>query len=91
MSNDKPTWVTISPASLTGAIADDYAAYKAAYAAMKAHRETFEASLRTVIACPKGQRVAINYNFGKLSVAFVADDAKPASGKGAVSLASLAR
>jgi hypothetical protein len=91
MSDNKANWLTIDPTTLPAIIQEDYAQYKAQYAVAKATRETFENALRKAVKAPAGQRLAVNYNFGKLSVAFVTDDAKPASGKGAVSFASLTR
>lgn len=88
---DKANWLTIDPSSLPAVIAEDYRLYKAQYAIAKQARETFEAALRKAVAAPAGQRLAVNYNFGKLSVAFVTDDAKPTSVKGSVSFATLTR
>lgn len=88
---DKANWLTIDPSTLPTAIAKQYANYKSSYAEMKAERVAFEDALRACVAAPAGQRLAVNYNFGKLSVAFVTDDAKPASAKGSVSFASLSR
>ena len=81
-------WQTIDTDTLPVPIAKQYANYKEAYAEMKAERLAFEDAVRKLIACPTGKRVVFGYNFGKLSVALVADDAKPATAKGAVSLAS---
>lgn len=88
---DKANWLSIDPSTLPVAIAKQYANYKSSYAEMKAERVAFEDALRASVAAPAGQRLAVNYNFGKLSVAFVPDDAKPASRSGAVSFATLAR
>jgi hypothetical protein len=89
--SDKANWMMIDPSTLPAIIQEDYRQYKDAYAVAKRQREVFENALRKAVAAPQGQRLAVNYNFGKLSVAFVTDDAKPASGKGAVSFASLTR
>jgi hypothetical protein len=88
---DKANWLTIDPSTLPAIIQEDYRQYKAQYAIAKQARETFENALRKAVAAPAGQRLAVNYNFGKLSVAFVADDAKATTSKGSVSFASLAR
>lgn len=84
-------WLTIDPASLSIPQQKQYARYKAAYAEMKAEREAFEADVRAAANLPAGQRLAIGYNFGKLSFAVVADDAKPAPAKGSLSLSDFLR
>lgn len=88
---DKANWLTIDPTTLPAIIQEDYRQYKDAYTIAKRQRETFETALRKAVSAPAGQRLAVNYNFGKLSVAFVADDAKAASSKGAVAFATLTR
>lgn len=82
-------WQTIDITTLPTAIAKQYANYKSAYAEMKAEREAFETALRDVLPTPAGQRLVFGYNFGKLSIAIVADDAKPKAASSAISLASL--
>ena len=86
-------WQVVNVDSLPTTIREHYDAYKAAYAAMKAARETFEVSMRTALmsATPKGKRLAIAYNFGKLSVAMVDDDRKPAATSKSISLSDLVR
>lgn len=89
--SDKANWLTIDPTTLPAIIQEDYRQYKDAYAAAKAKREVFENALRKAVKAPAGQRLAVNYNFGKLSVAFVPDDTAPRSAKGSVSFATLTR
>ncbi len=87
------TWQNIDPASLPEDLAKHYAAYKAAYAEMKSARETFEEEMREALRSqtPRGKRIVFGYNFGKLSIACVEDDAKPASTASATSFANLLR
>lgn len=83
------TWTQIDTDSLPAPIAKQYANYKSAYAEMKAERKAFEDAITAQLAIPTGKRAVFGYNFGKLSIAIVADDAKPKSASSAVSLASL--
>lgn len=41
---------------------------------------------RELAPIPDGKRLVFGYNFGKLSVALVDDDAKPSTAKGTTSL-----
>ena len=82
MAKEKRTdavWVEIDPASLNPDQAQAYAAYKEAYRVMKANRVGFEASMSRGV--PEGQRMIFGYNFGKLSVAVVAEDRKEAKAR----------
>lgn len=88
-STSTATWTQIDTASLPTPIAKQYANYKSAYAEMKAERLAFENAVTAMLSIPTGKRAIFGYNFGKLSVAIVADDAKPKSASSAVSLASL--
>lgn len=88
MADVKATWHEIDPATLQPAVAKAYQAYKASYAEMKKSREAFEALMRSSVELPKGQRLAVAYNFGKLSVASVEDTERKTAGKKAVSLAN---
>lgn len=90
MSDTKPNWLSLDPTTLPEIIQEDYRLYKAQYALAKQARETFEAALRKAVSALAGQRLAVNYNFGKLSVAFVPDEARAAP-KGTVSFATLRR
>jgi len=85
------TWTQIDTDSLPTPIAKQYANYKSAYVEMKAERKAFEDALIGVLSIPKGKRAVFGYNFGKLSIAIVADDTKPTKVSSAVSLASLIR
>lgn len=92
MTNDtKANWQVIGIETLPTAIRNAYDSYKEAYKLMKAERDAFEAALRSAVPAPVGKRLAIAYNFGKLSVAVVDDTTKPATAKGSVSLADLIR
>lgn len=79
----KPTstlnWQTIDPATLSVPIQKQYARYKDAYREMKAERDAFETALRAEAPAPAGMKLAIGYNFGKLSVAVAPDDGKSAT------------
>lgn len=92
MANDKASWQTVNVDTLPTDIRDAYDGYKSAYTTMKEARDVFEAALRKALAdhTPKGKRIAIAYNFGKLSVAIVDDTAK-STAKGSVSLADIAK
>lgn len=90
-STSTATWQTIDPATLPTPIAKQYDRYKEAYREMKAERESFETAIREMAPVPAGKRLVIAYNFGKLSVAVVDDDTKPAVTKGAASLSDFLR
>lgn len=81
-------WQTIDPATLPAAVSKQYANYKSAYAEMKAERIAFEEAMRELAPAPTGKRLVFGYNFGKLSVALVDDDAKPAKPANATSLSA---
>lgn len=81
-------WQTIDPTSLPAPIAKQYARYKEAYVEMKAERNAFEQAMRDLAPATPGKRLVFGYNYGKLSVALVDDDAKPTSAKGALSLSA---
>lgn len=82
------TWQTLDPATLSVPIQKQYERYKTAYREMKAERDAFEEALRASAGVPDGMKLAIGYNFGKLSVALAPDDAKPAPAKGSLSLSA---
>lgn len=71
-------WHEIDPSTLTNTIASAYADYKRIYADMKAARLQFEEGMQIAAGLPEGKRLVFGYNFGKLSVAIVDDDRKPA-------------
>jgi len=92
----KPTktdavWHTLDTDALPPPILSKYDAYKEAYKAMKAERLEFETALAKAIDPPKGKRVIFGYNFGKLSVAVVDDDAKAKAKPATTTLADLVR
>ena len=93
MANDKASWQNVNVETLPTDIREAYDAYKAVYASMKEARDTFEIALRTALRehTPKGKRLAIAYNFGKLSVAMVDDDRKVAASPKSISLSDLIR
>ena len=70
-------WVEINVETLTDGCARLYREYKENYIVMKASRTAFEEAMAAKAALPEGKRMVFGYNFGKLSVAIVADDRKP--------------
>ena len=76
--NTDAVWSEINPDTLPSAIGEAYALYKEMYREMKAQRTAFETMLANAASVPEGKRVVFGYNFGKLSVAIVDDDRKPA-------------
>lgn len=88
-SSSPAVWTQIDTNTLPTPIAMQYANYKSAYVEMKAERKAFEDALSALLAIPAGKRAVFGYNFGKLSIAIVADDAKPKSSSSAVSIESL--
>jgi hypothetical protein len=78
MAKTDAIWTELNPASLPTEIANAYIEYKAAYKLMKDQRVAFETSLADAASLPEGKRMVFGYNFGKLSVAIVDDDRKPA-------------
>lgn len=84
----KANWQTIDPASLSVPIQKQFERYRIAYREMKAERDAFETAVREQAALPTGKKLAIGYNFGKLSFAVVDDDAKPAKTSGSLSLSA---
>lgn len=78
-------WIEIDPNTLSGEQGEAYARYKDYYRAMKTQRQVFEASMSVGVA--EGKRMIFGYNFGKLSVAIVADDRKSKTAKVKLSLA----
>jgi len=77
-------WTEIDPTTLPTEQMQKYVEYKRAYTAMKAARLAFEDSFAP--AAPAGKRFVFGYNFGKLSMAIVDDDRKPAQPKATLSL-----
>lgn len=83
------TWTQIDTDTLPTPLAKQYANYKSAYSEMKAERKAFEDALVGMLAVPAGKRAVFGYNFGKLSIAIVDDDAKAKPSTSAVPLSSL--
>lgn len=81
-------WVELDPTTLPANLSAAYAEYKEAYKFMKAQREAFEQAMADAASVPAGKRMVFGYNFGKLSVAIVADDRKAKPGKSAQTLAA---
>ena len=77
-ANSDATWIELNPDTLPEGVAANYARYKELYREMKIVRGTFEESLAQAASIPAGKRMIFGYNFGKLSVAIVDDDRKPA-------------
>ena len=77
-ANSDATWIELNVDTLAAPIAQAYGEYKEMYRAMKAQRTEFETMLSAQASLPEGKRVIFGYNFGKLSVAIVDDDRKPA-------------
>jgi hypothetical protein len=75
------TWIEMDVATLDHNTQTQYQMYKQAYADMKAQRQKFEDMMQTDAGLPEGKRMVFGYNFGKLSVAIVDDDRKPAKAK----------
>lgn len=78
MAKTDAVWTEINPDTLPTEINAAYARYKEMYREMKAQRTEFENSLSSAANVPEGKRLVFGYNFGKLSVAIVDDDRKPA-------------
>ena len=76
--DNSAVWSEINPDTLPIEIAQAYALYKEMYREMKAQRTQFETMLSNAASVPEGKRIVFGYNFGKLSVAIVDDDRKPA-------------
>jgi hypothetical protein len=76
-------WIVIDPTTLSQGCEAAYQSYKAMYKAMKEQRAAFEQLMneeaQSEMQVPKGKRLVFGYNFGKLSVAVVDDERKPAA------------
>lgn len=75
------TWHNVDLDTLAGPVRRAYEEYKVAQRAAAALRASFEDACRTANPAPAGQRLVFGYKFGKLSVAMVADEGKPAKAK----------
>lgn len=72
-------WQTIDVAELTDELRAAWDKSKASYRAYQAEKRTFEQAMSDAAGVPEGKKMIFGYNFGKLSVALVDDDAKPVS------------
>ena len=70
-------WIELDVETLSMEAAEQYGNYKRQYKAAKEARERFEQVMNDQAKLPEGKRMVFGYNFGKLSVAIVADDRKP--------------
>ena len=77
-ANQDAVWTELNPETLPDSIAVQYIEYKSQYQRMKQARLGFETMLADAANLPTGKRMIFGYNFGKLSVAIVDDDRKPA-------------
>ena len=77
-ANSDATWIELNVDTLAAPIAQAYGEYKEMYREMKAKRTEFETMVTNAAQLPQGKRMVFGYNFGKLSVAIVDDDRKPA-------------
>lgn len=84
---DKANWLDVDVNSLHIAASVAYNEYKALYRQAKEARETFETIMADANPVPAGKRLVFGYNFGKLSIAVVADDKPRKVAKAKVSLA----
>ena len=80
----KADWLNVDPSSLPTSISRAYDAYKSAYAEAKSARADFERAMTEAAGLKPGKRLIFGYNFGKLSIAIVADEGrspKPSASK----------
>lgn len=80
----KADWRNVDPDSLTDELQLAYEEYRECNRKAQAAREAFEKAFSTAVPCPRGQRLAFGYRFGKLSIAVIPDD-KPKATSGAKS------
>ena len=86
----KADWIQIDESKLTPEQAKLYAAKRTADKAAQAARETFEKAVVASVKPRAGKVLRFGYRFGKLSVAWIDEDASTSkTSKGAVSLADL--
>lgn len=67
-------WLNVSLDDLSVTARREYEEYKTSYRIMKENRERFEGTMAKDNPVATGQRLVFGYNFGKLSLAVVADD-----------------
>lgn len=78
MAKTDAVWTELNPDTLPNNLSAMYAEYKEMYRRMKNQRTEFENAVAAAAELPEGKRMVFGYNFGKLSVAIVDDDRKPA-------------
>lgn len=80
-------WRNVDTDTLTDELQAHYELYREANRQAQSAREAFERAFMTAVPCPRGQRLAFGYRFGKLSIAVIPDDRKASpTTKGAFSL-----
>jgi hypothetical protein len=72
------TWNEVDVAALPAGLIVHYEHYKELQREAAIAREAFEAAFSEMAPAPRGSRWGFGYRFGKLSVAALPDDAKPA-------------
>lgn len=87
MADTKAVWLDVNVSDISPDAKAQYEAYKAAYRVMKEARAQFEETMAMDYAVATGKRLVFGYNFGKLSIAVVADDKPRKVAKAKVSLA----
>ena len=85
----KADWIQIDESKLTPEQAKLYAAKRTADKAAQAARETFEKAVVASVKPRSGKVLRFGYRFGKLSVAWVEEEAGSKPSKGAVALSDL--
>lgn len=81
------TWIEIDPTTLPDGVQAQYDHYKTIYRQARQAREAFEARLAGASGLGEGKRMIFGYNYGKLSIAIVDDDRKPAKANPKLTLA----
>lgn len=77
----KPNWKTMDVATLGAKAEALWQAKRDADKMARTAREAFETHVLGLVTIPEGKRLAMAYNFGKFSVALVADDGKARASK----------
>lgn len=82
-------WTEIDVETLPAQIKAAYNEYVAARKLASDKRTKFETAMSAAIKLPSGKRPVFGHNFGKLSMAIVADTTTPKASSKAVSFSSL--
>jgi hypothetical protein len=87
----KADWRAVDVDTLTDDLAAAHELYREANRQAQQAREAFETAFRAAVPCPRGQRLAFGYRFGKLSIAVIPDDKPKATsaGRGALTMSDL--